>query len=252
MILNKLDKIFLEDPKRMRMGAGKLSKRYHCTPADIINSRSKVQAMIKTAGEALRFINSPKILIFDLEVSPNIVSSWRIGGDISLSHENIIQERAIICVGYKWLGEKKVHSLQWNKGDDKELVKQFAKIMNSADILLTQNGDAFDIKWMRTRAIYHKIPLLPKFNSIDTLKMARSNFKFNSNKLDYMGTFLGKGGKIKTSFDLWKDIQLKNCPKAMASMVEYCKRDIIQTEEVYKELQKYCPVKKFKSLKNLS
>ena len=191
--------------------------------------------------------NQPKRrLIFDLEVSPNIVFSWRVGNDVHLPHDCIIEERAIICVAYKWLGESTVQAIEWNKGNDRKLCEQFAKILNSADEVITQNGDSFDIKWFRTRCLYHGIPLNNKFNSLDTLKMARAGFKFNSNKLDYMGSFLGKGGKIKTTFDLWRDIQLNHCPKAMKLMVDYCKEDINQTEGVYEKLQAYSPVKKFK------
>lgn len=191
--------------------------------------------------------NKPKKrLFFDIEVSPNIVFSWRIGSLIKIDYENIIQERAIICICYKWEGEDKVHSLSWKKGDDKELLQKFSKIIDSADEIVTQNGDAFDIKWLRTRCIFHKIPISPKFNSIDTLKMARSNFRFNSNKLDYMGKFLKLGEKNKTEFNLWRGIVMENDPFSMKEMVDYCKQDVLLLEEVYKQLQQFCPIKKFK------
>ena len=61
-------------------------------------------------------------LYFDLEVSPNIVSTWRIGYNINIMHDNIVKERAIICACYKWEGDDRVYSLQWNKGDDNKLV----------------------------------------------------------------------------------------------------------------------------------
>lgn len=191
--------------------------------------------------------NRPKKrLFFDLEVSPNIVLSWNVGREISLSPDDIIHERAIICACYKWEGSDKVHSIEWKKGDDKDLLVKFARIIDSADEVITQNGDSFDIKWLRARCIYHKIEISPKFNSIDTLKMARAGFKFNSNKLDYMGQFLGIGKKIKTEYNLWKDITLNNSKPAMKKMVTYCKKDVTLLEEVYKRLQPYCPPKKFK------
>ena len=59
-----------------------------------------------------------KILLLDIEVSPNIVSSWRIGSKVFLSPDNIIKERAVICVAYKWYGEKKTYSIQWDNGND--------------------------------------------------------------------------------------------------------------------------------------
>jgi len=126
------------------------------------------------------------------------------------------------------------------------MIQKFAKIADTADELIAQNGDNFDIKWLRTRCIYHGIPISPKFNSIDTLKMARQGFRFNANRLDYMGRFLGYGGKVDTNFDMWKDILLKNDAKQMTLMVDYCKEDVILLEKVYNRLQEYCPIKKFR------
>jgi len=187
-----------------------------------------------------------KKLFFDIEVSPDVVLSWGIGRKVSLSHDSIIQERAIICICWKWAGEDKVYSLKWNKGCDKEMIQRFAKVADSADELIAQNGDNFDIKWLRTRCIYHNIPISPKFNSIDTLKMARQGFRFNANRLDYMGKFLGYGGKVETNYDMWKDILLQNDAKQMNLMVDYCKEDVILLEKVYNRLQQYCPIKKFR------
>ena len=207
----------------------------------------KEQDLLDIYNEIEREKERPKKrLFFDIEVSPNIVLSWRIGNNLNLDHNSIIQERAIICICYKWEGEDKVSSIQWNNGDDTDLVGKFTKIIDSADEVIAQNGDSFDIKWLRTRCIYHGIPMSPKLNSIDTLKMARNNFKFNSNKLDYMGKFFGLGSKMKTDFGLWKDILLKNDKKAMSTMIAYCKQDVILLEEVYKQLQQFTPVKKFK------
>lgn len=207
----------------------------------------KDQAIMDTYAQIIADKNRPKRrLFFDLEVSANIVFSWRIGHNIDLSPDNIIQERAIICACYKWEGEDKVYSLKWNRGDDKELLEKFSKVIDSADEVITQNGDAFDIKWLRTRCIYHGIPVSPKFNSIDTLKMARSGFKFNSNKLDYMGQYLSLGKKIKTEYNLWKEIMLNNNNDSMRKMVDYCKQDVNLLESVYQKLQAFSPVKKFK------
>lgn len=191
--------------------------------------------------------NRPKKrLFFDIEVSPNIVLSWSVGYELDIPHDNIIQERAIICICWKWEGDDKINSLQWNKGCDKELLQKFAKVLDSADEVVTQNGDAFDIKWVRTRCIYHRIPLSAKFNSYDTLKMAKVSFRFNSNRLDYMGKFLGIGGKIKTEPDLWKNILMNGDKKSLNDMITYCKMDVQRLEEVFQQLKEYTPPKKFK------
>jgi len=69
--------------------------------------------------------------------------------------------------------------------------------------------------------------------------MARNMFKFNSNRLDYIAQYLGVGGKTSTSYDLWKDIVLKNDKKAMNTMVLYCKNDVEILQKVHEKLLKY-------------
>lgn len=185
-----------------------------------------------------------KRLFFDIETSPNLVFSWNVGYDVRIDYDNIIKERAIICICYKFEGEKKVHHLTWNKGDDKKMLQRFAEIINTADEVIGHNSDRFDIKWVRTRCVYHGISMTHDIKSIDTLKAARGKFKFNSNKLDYLGKYLGLGEKLETGgFSLWKDIVLRNDKKALEKMVKYCKQDVILLEQIFQKLNPYIPHK---------
>ena len=146
-----------------------------------------------------------KRLFFDIEVSANLGMFWQSGHKISIGPESIIKERAIICICYKWEGVKECHALTWDaKQCDKKMLAEFVKIANEADELIGHNGDKFDLAWIRTRCLYHGIQMFPKYVTIDTLKVARSKFKFNSNKLNYIAKFLGIGQKIHTDLDLWK------------------------------------------------
>lgn len=180
-----------------------------------------------------------KRLFFDIETSPNIMFSWTAGYKLNLPPENILTERAIICICYKWEHSSKVYSLEWKKGDDKQLLLDFMKIMNEADEIVGHNSDNFDIKWIRTRCLNHRIPAIPEYISLDTYKFAKKYFRFNSNKLNYISQFLGFGNKIKTEFSLWKKIVLENDLLAMTKMIKYCKKDVVLLEQVYKTLQPY-------------
>jgi len=181
-------------------------------------------------------------LFFDLETSPNIVLSWRVGRKINIDHDNVLRERSIICIGYKWENDKKAHGLVWDgKQNDKAMLKEFVEIANMADELVAHNGDRFDLPWIRTRCIFHGIPMFPNYKTIDTLQWARRRFLFNSNRLDYLGKFLGVGGKIKTEFDLWKRITLDNDREALERMLVYCKRDVQMLQEVYNKLAPQSP-----------
>jgi len=180
-----------------------------------------------------------KRLFFDIETSPMTVFTWRIGYNINLNYENIISDWKIICICYKWEGDDTVHYLTWDKNqNDKQMLEEFIKIANKADELVAHNGDKFDLPKIRTRCIQLRIPMFPNYSTLDTLKKARSSFKFNSNRLDYIARILNVGEKITTEYDLWKQC-MNNDPEALKRMVNYCQRDVIILEDVFQVMKNY-------------
>ncbi len=197
------------------------------------------EVRLETTEHSVKLINNEgKILIYDLETSPNVGWFWRAGYKQNIQPNQILKERAIICVSYKWLGEDQVYNLSWDKNqDDKFLIEQFVEVLNEADLIVAHNGDNFDIKWFKTRALFHRIPTLPNYKQFDTLKVAKSKLYLNSNRLDYISKFLGFEGKIQTTPDLWNRIVMLNDRNAMVEMLDYCDEDVRQLEKVYNELK---------------
>lgn len=190
-------------------------------------------------------------LFADIETSPNIGLFWRSGYKQNISYDNIIHERGIICIGYKWENAKRPECLTWDENqDDREMLEKFTNILAEADEVVFHNGDRFDLPWIRSRALMHEIPAWPEPKSLDTLQWARRRFYFNSNRLDYLGEILTGTGKLKTEYGMWKDILLNKCPSAMAKMVRYCKRDVVKLQEVYERLAAYSPAKTHASVLN--
>lgn len=181
-----------------------------------------------------------KRLFFDIETSPNIGYFWRTGYNLSITPDCIINERKIICISYKWETEDKIYTLTWDENQcDKQMLINFIKVANQSDEMIAHNGDRFDIKWIRTRCIFHRVPMFPNYKTLDTLKKAKSGFNFNSNKLDYIAQFLGVGAKVKHSgFDMWKNVMAGD-KDAMDEMVHYCEGDIIVLEDVFLTMQNY-------------
>jgi hypothetical protein len=185
-----------------------------------------------------------KRLYYDIETSFNQGWFFRAGYKLNIEYRQIKQERAIICICYKWEGEKEVYSIEWKKGCDKSLLEKFVKILTSADEAVGHNGDRFDLAFIRTRCALHQIDVTPFLKTIDTLKVAKSKFMFNSNRLDYIAKFLGIGCKINTGgFTLWEKIVYDNCETSMSKMVRYCKGDVKLLEKVFKRLFPYVPAK---------
>lgn len=185
-----------------------------------------------------------KRLFFDIETSFNTVWSWRTGQQY-INADQVIDERAIICISWKWADDPIVHSLTWDRNQsDKEMLKSFILELNKADEVIAHNGDKFDIRWLRTRCLKNGIQMFPKYQSLDTLKLVRSSFNFNSNTLNYIAKYLGLGEKLETGgINLWKEIIFNNNQESLDKMVEYCNQDVILLEKVYNHLKNYLPHK---------
>ncbi|HQJ57214.1 MAG TPA: ribonuclease H-like domain-containing protein [Caldisericia bacterium] len=225
------------------------NRRYRLKDSEVeklnlsVNLRNRYRLSKEQERELLKMRESQysiKRLFFDIETSAMIVYSWRIGWNITLSPDNIIQDWKIICISYKWEGEDSVHTLDWGKKMcDKKLLEDFIKVANTADELVAHNGDRFDVKKIRTRCISHRIPMFPNYKTLDTLKKAKSGFNFNSNKLDYIAKFLGVGAKLEhEGFNMWVKC-MQGDKEALKAMIEYCEMDIIVLEDVFLTMQNY-------------
>lgn len=183
-------------------------------------------------------------LFFDIETCPNIGFFWKSGYRLNVSYENIIEERRIICISYKWESASAVTTLTWDRRKcDKKMLQLFSKVLAEADEVVYHNGDRFDWPWLNARLVKHGLPPVPKPNAADTLAWSRRLFNFNSNRLDYLGQFLLGEGKIKTEYSLWKSITLNNDQEALRKMVDYAEQDVVLLQRVWEKLSAFGPVK---------
>lgn len=186
--------------------------------------------------------NSPKILLFDIETSHMIVKTFSLYND-AIPYSDIVKDWFILSFSAKWLYddemiEHHVTSKEAKERNDFRIVKLLWELLNEADIVIAHNGSEFDIKKANTRFIYYDIPPVFNFREIDTLKMARTYFKFSSNRLDYLGEFLGLGRKIQNEKGLWdkcEDGELESLQK----MAVYCSQDVRLLEDIYLKLRPF-------------
>lgn len=150
----------------------------------------------------------------------------------------------MLCYSYAWNdGKVKVKALpdfptyQKDKTDDKALVQSLWELFNEADIIVAHNGKAFDIKYTNGRFVSHGLVPPERYQVVDTLLVARANFKFNSNKLDDLGNLLHLGRKAETGgFELWLGC-LDGNKQAWKKMRKYNKQDVVLLREVYHRLK---------------
>jgi len=188
--------------------------------------------------------NKPLILTADIETFPAKVLMY--GNTYEPVIVKILSFQSILSFAYK-LGDGKTQYIGLNtiKGykpgdlDDKKLMVEISKIVNSADYFCGQNSDDFDIKIIKERIMFHKLPpLRPNISTLDTKKLYKQVSKLPNNKLNTISQFNGIGEKTKHSgTDLFIDCGMGD-EKAWKVNEKYNKNDVDIT---YADLQCVLP-----------
>lgn len=185
----------------------------------------------------------PKILLLDIETAPILGYVWGLF-DQNVSLNQIHSDWHLLSWSAKWLNDKKIMYQDQrnvkNIEDDKKLLESVWKLIDEADILITQNGKSFDVKKLNARFILNGMQPTSSFKHIDTLRLAKKHFGFTSNKLEYMSNKLcTKFKKLKTKkfqgFELWKACLAGN-KEAWKEMELYNKHDVLALEELYHKI----------------
>jgi hypothetical protein len=189
--------------------------------------------------------DGPKIGTLDIETAPIIAYVWALWKQ-NIGLPQIIRDWSILSYTYKWLHKKKCVyndvSQKENLEDDSDLLKELWDFLDEADIVVAQNGVAFDIKKIMARFIQAGMPPPSPFKVVDTMLEARKIARFTSNKLAWLSEVLTDTPKLSHSefpgFTLWTEC-LKRNPKAWKVMRKYNPVDVIGTEGVYLKLRPY-------------
>lgn len=194
--------------------------------------------------EELVMKTNQRVLLLDIETSPNLGYIWGKYEQNVIAYEN---EWFMLSFSVKWLGAKKTEvfglpdftGYAKNKDSDEKLVKKLWEYLDEADVVIAHNGDAFDLKKSNARFIYHRMEPPTPYKTVDTLKVARRYFKFNSNKLDDLAVHLGIGKKAETGgFKTWLGC-MEGDMKVWATMKKYNKQDVVLLEKVYLRLRSW-------------
>ena len=173
-----------------------------------------------------------KILFLDLETSPNLAHVWGLW-DQNIAITQIERSTEVICWGARWLGSDKVIFKSVHHHGQKVMLDELHKVMDEADVLIGWNSAAFDSKHIKREFIENGYLPPSPWIELDLMRVVRSQFKFPSNKLDYVAQKLGVGAKVKHSgFQLWLDCMAGNA-KAWKEMKEYQIQDVNLLLDLY-------------------
>ncbi len=218
----------------LEMGANKVANWLQTSPDIVREAKKIVRANIVPSTK-------PKVLVLDIETAPIQAYVW------SLWKQNVYMDQIEadwFCLTWaaKWLFEDKVMSdkltsKEAKNEDDGRLMKGIWKLLEEADVVIAHNGGNFDLPKLNTRFLLNGMtPPLP-YQLIDTLKVAKREFSFSSNKLDYINTRLGIGVKTRHSgMEMWKRC-VEGDKSALKEMEKYNKNDVVILEETYVKLR---------------
>lgn len=170
-----------------------------------------------------------KILVWDIETAMSLKA------DIGW----------VLCIGYKWLGEKEAHVIRIDdtpefkkdRTNDKAVLKKFFEQLTKADMWVTWNGKRFDTRFLNGRHLLQGLPPLPNTHHWDGLLVSREAFAFTSNRLANIQEQVGcEDTKSALSKRMWQ-LAIAGDKKALDYVADHCKRDVLVTESVYLKLR---------------
>jgi predicted PolB exonuclease-like 3'-5' exonuclease len=186
----------------------------------------------------------PKILIYDIETSRAVVKTWWSGKQY-VNGDQIIREPKIITIAWKWFGTDEVYVDHWSmdKHCDKAMLERFLRDYNLADMIIGQNNDRFDNRWINGRALKYDLDVNTQVRSLDLMKENKRLFRVPGYSMKFINKYLGIKGKLEHEgikmWDMIEDGSLDEQKEYMQKMIDYNRQDIIATEEMYLRIRKY-------------
>ena len=215
-----------------------LSEYLNVTKRTIRNYAKELNLGIKASD-----IVNDKIMVYDIETSRIEATVWWTGKQY-INHKQLKTEPKIISIAWKWIGSDDVEYLTWDdKHCDKSMLEKFLKEYNKASMVIGQNNNSFDNKWINTRAAKHKLRVDRYVKSFDIYRMAKRYFRLPSFSMAYMAKYFGL--TLKQSHEgiyMWDMIEYgtkEEQKEYLQKMVDYNKGDIVTTEELYMTLKPY-------------
>jgi len=179
--------------------------------------------------------NAPKVLLWDIESS-----------DFAADYG------FVFCIGWKWLGEKKVNIIRIRETDefkkdvtdDRGVIEMFRQVLEQADYQVTWYGERFDFPFVNTRALCNNQLPLPMVPHADGWRTARKKLKFQNNRLDGVSRAIpvlpGKKRELKTYIEGRHWVRAKaGYIDALAYVETHCIADIKVLENVYLTLRPF-------------
>lgn len=183
-------------------------------------------------------MTGPKVLTLDIETSPHL--SWHFDTfRVNINPIQIVEPSRIVCFAAKWEDKRRIIFQHEDQSSHSDMVEHMVRLLDEADVVVTYNGDEFDLPWIEWERKLWGIAKPSPFVSVDLYKVVKKNFKRGPARrsLDYITKQLHLTGKLQHEgyFPLWLAMNSDDpveAARARRIFTRYNKRDVLTTEEL--------------------
>ena len=199
---------------------------------------------------------SARVVTLDIERIPGRVHTqyrgFTIEGDVwdlnalkdmtrrRIHADDMIEWPRTICAAWKWYDSPDVEfAAEWEVGGYDGFMRAVWEVFDQADLIIGHNADRFDARHLMGGWAEMGLPAPSPYKVIDTLKIARGSFAYESNTLDALNKRLG----IEAKTDKY-DVEVARAAvagdkEAQARIEGYNRGDIVASEALFDRLRPY-------------
>jgi DNA polymerase elongation subunit (family B)/predicted RNA-binding Zn-ribbon protein involved in translation (DUF1610 family) len=181
-----------------------------------------------------------KLLTLDIETSPNLAHVWGLWQQ-NVGLPQLLESGEVICFAAKWKDSEKTQFYSKFHDGKTEMVQAAHDLLDLADAVIHFNGARFDVPHLNREFVEAGLKPPSPYFQIDLLKVVKKQFRFPSNKLDYVTKALGLDHKAShAGHQLWVKCMAGDY-QSWEQMKEYNIQDVVITEQLYDRLLPWIP-----------
>lgn len=167
----------------------------------------------------------------------NEIKSW---AGKRIHADDVSEWPRTICAAWKWYDSADVEfAAEWEVGGYDGFMRQVWEVFNDADLIIGHNADRFDARHLMGGWAEMGLPAPSPYKVIDTLKIARGTFAYESNTLDALNKRLGIDSKTDKYDVKIARAAVNGDKEAQETLSAYNRGDIIASEALFDRLRPF-------------
>lgn len=197
-----------------------------------------------------------RVVTLDIERIPGRHSTWHRGQTITgpfwdlneikawtgkrIHADDVAEWPRTICAAWKWYDSADVSfAAEWQVGGYDGFMRAVWDVFDRADLIIGHNADRFDARHLMGGWAEMGLPAPSPYKIVDTLKIARGSFAYESNTLDALNKRLGIDSKTDKYDVKIARAAVNGDKEAQAQLESYNRGDIVASEALFDRLRPY-------------